>query len=213
MFTNYRKDKRLQAILILILKRQYKAVRLKMWKWGRFVSVPELCPFQILPKNKKVCGVWCGAPGVRAGVAVRALFKQGRVGGWIETRFSRDGMYTLRQVRKTTLFLYLAEQPPREREEQGENGGERVLHSKWPLKSLTKKKIPSLPWCETLRTVNSQKPMCFVGPSYCATAFTQLQFVLWRCCIVIVSLSNVWEITLTVCPTEPMMILELFCTT
>lgn len=35
-----------------------------------------------------------------------------------------------RQVRKTTLFLYLAEQPPREREEQGENGGERVLHSK-----------------------------------------------------------------------------------
>lgn len=39
-------------------------------------------------------------------------------------------MYTLGQVRKTTLFLYLAEQPPREREEQGENGGERVLHSK-----------------------------------------------------------------------------------
>lgn len=39
-------------------------------------------------------------------------------------------MYTLGQVRKTTLFLYLAEQLPREKEEQEENGGERVLHSK-----------------------------------------------------------------------------------
>lgn len=54
-------------------------------------------------------------------------------------------MYTLRQVRKTTLFLYLVEQLPREREEQEENGGERVLHSKWPWQSLTQKSPPPTP--------------------------------------------------------------------
>lgn len=39
-------------------------------------------------------------------------------------------MYALRQVRKSTLFQYLVERLPRESEEQEENGGERVLHSK-----------------------------------------------------------------------------------
>lgn len=68
-------------------------------------------------------------------------------------------MHTLQQVRKTTLFLYLAEQPPREREEQGENGGERVLHSKWPLQSLTKNPLIAL----ICSAVNSEftKAVCY----------------------------------------------------
>lgn len=118
------------------------------------------------PPKWKVWGVWCGAPGVRASVAVKALFKQGWLGGKIETWFSRDGMHALRQVRKTTLFLYLAEQLPGKREEQGENGGERVLHSKWPLRSLTKKSphCPDLKHCEqwTYR-------VCSAEMSHCAT--------------------------------------------
>lgn len=96
-------------------------------------------------------GVWCGAPGAGDGIAVRALFRQRRVGGRIETWFGGDGMYTLRQVRKTTLFLYLVEQLPREREEQEENGGERVLHSKWPWQYLTQKSPHPPPSCPDLK--------------------------------------------------------------
>lgn len=67
------------------------------------------------PPKSKQWGVWWKAPGVRLGIAVRVPFEP----RWAGLRSSLEEMEcsTSRQVRKTTLFLYLAGQPPWEREE------------------------------------------------------------------------------------------------
>lgn len=157
----------------------------KSWNqsWFHSYNQPDggLCPgpnrtwtvsFQILPSERfEECDVEHleSEPALQWG----PCSSWGRVGGRIETWFSRDGMYTPQQVRKTTLFHYLAEQPTREREEQGENGGERVLHSKWPLKSLTKKN----PLIALLWSGEFTKAVCYVEPSHYATDLAELLII------------------------------------